>query len=425
MAQAAIAPGGSPLDEYLRAQAAVSTMPPTPGETAARGELDTNKGLMGELSAIRGRPQPQLQQQPLPQRPDLSIKQPSWEFMLAAVPMILMGSMKSRAPLTAALMAGGAALQGWNQGQMDVAHQKQEEWRDQLDLAIKQNQQELEAYRAAIEKNKGDMDATIAEIHAHAAAAGDQIALQQIQDGKIKDLFHMIEHREDMNMRLMEIREQISARLQAHSDAMAQTRELTEERMAETKRHNEEVEALAKARLNGAGQKSVDALDSALDQIGGIEGQLVAAGEKKSGTTLGVTGIGGWLNRQKETVTTLLGADSETPASDFQSALDTLKLELPKLLTGSSKSALDERAKIDTILRGLGPGDTAQKTWNAIQQVKGILERRKQLVLGGAGEADAGDAGGATEQPPVPGAVAGTYQGKPVWRAPDGALYAR
>src|SRR5882672_3691992 len=106
MAQAALPTGGSPLDDYLKVQAAASAMPPTPGEAGARSQLDANQGLLGEMQAIRARPAPQLQQQQLPQRPDMGIKQPSWEFLLAAVPMILMGSRKSAAPLTAALMAG-------------------------------------------------------------------------------------------------------------------------------------------------------------------------------------------------------------------------------------------------------------------------------------------------------------------------------
>jgi hypothetical protein len=398
MADAALPTGNSTLDQFLKVQGAAAAMPPTAGETAARGELAANKGLLGEMGAIRARPTPQLQQQQLPQRPDTSIKQPSWEFLLAAVPMILMGSRKSRAPLTAALTAGGAALQGYNQGQMDQAAQKEREWRDNLDIAIKQNQQELEAYRAAIEKNKGDMDAVIAEIHAHAAAAGDEIALQQIQDGKVKDLFHMIEHRDDMNTKLMEIREQIASRVQMHQDTLEsqklsrdQLAEDRAQRLEETKRHNLELEAEARGRLNATGQKNVDAVSAGLDQVQGLQDMLTKAAGAKG---LGITGLGGMGSRVGETISTLFGG-GETPASDFQSALDTLKLELPKLLTGTSRSAADERAKIDTILRGLSPGDTPTKTMNALAQVQGILERRKQYMLGGVSEG---------EQPPVAGA---------------------
>ena len=119
-------------------------------------------------------------------------------------------------------------------------------------------------------------------------------------------------------------------------------------------------------------EKNKQNYSEASDQIGA----LIDMVDKGGG--LGVTGVRGLAERGAETVATMTpaGASMATPASDFKSKLDTLKLQLPKLLTGTSKSAADERRQVDEILRGTSPGDTGAKTRNALVQVKEIFDKR-------------------------------------------------
>jgi hypothetical protein len=135
--------------------------------------------------------------------------------------------------------------------------------------------------------------------------------------------------------------------------------------------------AAADVRAEAAEKKIADKNKGNYEEASSMIDDLIA--KVKKGGGMGVTGLAGMGERVAETVATVLPGTGNlpTPASDFESQLDTVKLELPKLLTGTSKSAADERAKISSILRGVGPGDTQQKTINSLKQVKAIFDKRR------------------------------------------------
>lgn len=83
-----------------------------------------------------------------------------------------------------------------------------------------------------------------------------------------------------------------------------------------------------------------------------------------------LTGAGGKVRRLGETAGNVLGITDETSAHDFESKLEELRLMAPKLVTGSSKSAKDERERIEKVARGLKLGDTKQNTLSALKSLR-------------------------------------------------------
>jgi hypothetical protein len=90
-----------------------------------------------------------------------------------------------------------------------------------------------------------------------------------------------------------------------------------------------------------------------------------------------IVGGMGYVRRAGEVGGNILGLSNNTAANDFQSNMDALLLKLPKLLTDSSKSAGDERARVEQIARGLKLGSTPQNTVSSLQQLKELLGAAK------------------------------------------------
>lgn len=86
-----------------------------------------------------------------------------------------------------------------------------------------------------------------------------------------------------------------------------------------------------------------------------------------------VTGAGGWVARTAETAENIVGVSGDTSAHDFESKLSELQLLIPRLLTGASRSAKDERDKVSKIARGLRLGDTAENTVSSLSDLKDSL----------------------------------------------------
>jgi hypothetical protein len=91
----------------------------------------------------------------------------------------------------------------------------------------------------------------------------------------------------------------------------------------------------------------------------------------------GVAGVRGMVNRGMETFKTATGiGDQSAPAHQFQSRVDSLLLKLPKALTGSSKSAKDERARVDQIANLLKMGETGPIALQQLDELERIVKRQ-------------------------------------------------
>jgi hypothetical protein len=99
-----------------------------------------------------------------------------------------------------------------------------------------------------------------------------------------------------------------------------------------------------------------------------------------------VVGARGALSRGLEVARTATGlGKQDTRAHEFQSRMQALLLKLPKALTGTSKSAKDERAKIDDIANGLKVGSTPEialaKLRDARQSILGDSTQGRVTVV--------------------------------------------
>lgn len=102
--------------------------------------------------------------------------------------------------------------------------------------------------------------------------------------------------------------------------------------------------------------------------------------EIKGGPT--VTGPMGMARRLGlEAIGEYTGISSKSPASLYETKINLLKNQIPRVLAGTSRTSKDERDKLDTILRGLSPTSQPKQARDALLQVKRTLE----LSSGGAG----------------------------------------
>lgn len=124
----------------------------------------------------------------------------------------------------------------------------------------------------------------------------------------------------------------------------------------------------AGAKATAADKKTVvtaQTLDEANSQIDDIITQL-----QDHPTSAGLIGYG---KRFTETLGSMTGISDNAPAHQLQSSMESLLLQLPKLLTGSSKSAKDERERVEKIADALQIGVTAPIAIQKLQQLKTIL----------------------------------------------------
>lgn len=148
----------------------------------------------------------------------------------------------------------------------------------------------------------------------------------------------------------------------------------------ETKRHHMATEDAARAAASAKATAATDkataktavtakSLDEADSQIDDIIDQL-----KAHPASAGLVGYGA---RFLETVGSAAGVSDNAPAHTLQSSMESLLLQLPKLLTGSSKSAKDERQRVNDIASALQIGVTAPIAIQKLEQLKKILKEQR------------------------------------------------
>ena len=81
--------------------------------------------------------------------PKQNFTDPIKAFQNPAVVIATLGSLFTRAPLTAAMNAGGAAMEAYHKGEAEQFAIKRDEWKENLDRAIQINKIELEKYEVA------------------------------------------------------------------------------------------------------------------------------------------------------------------------------------------------------------------------------------------------------------------------------------
>ena len=165
-------------------------------------------------------PDPKFKDIPKPEKFDYS--DPIKVFQNPAVVLATLGSLFSRAPLTAALNAGGAAMEAYHKGEADKFAQKKEEWKEALDQSIKQNEVELERYNVAWKKSDAVVKDKLAQMQALAAGVKDEVLIAGIKTGEIDRIDKILEKREQATDKLKEIQARTQGIDNANVESTAQ-----------------------------------------------------------------------------------------------------------------------------------------------------------------------------------------------------------
>jgi hypothetical protein len=134
---------------------------------------------------------PGTRQPPVPQLQQIDVARfappgPQYENPIAAFqnPMVILaglGSLFTRRPLTTALNAGAAAMNGYHQGQKDVYEQNKAQFDEQLKVAMEQNRIELAKYKDAWDrKREFNWDQVAPKMYEQAARTGDTLMTQAL-----------------------------------------------------------------------------------------------------------------------------------------------------------------------------------------------------------------------------------------------------
>ena len=132
--------------------------------------------------------------------------------------------------------------------------------------------------------------------------------------------------------------------------------------------------ARAKAAATAKQAEKTKAIEGTLTEIDDLIAQLQQNPD--------VAGARGYLQRGLETARTATGLGDQTDvhAHQFQSGMQALLLKVPKLLTGSSKSAKDERERVDQIANALKLGSTGPIAIGKLNELKSILQGQRTVV---------------------------------------------
>jgi len=139
----------------------------------------------------------------------------------------------------------------------------------------------------------------------------------------------------------------------------------------------------------GAGERKAqgprDQIDSVREQISSAIRDL--ENSKSGGAS--VAGISGRVQRGREFIGGVLGeglsmgvGTEGTTASTFQTKIRALQMQVPRLLSSTSRLAKDERAHLEEVIKGLGTFTNADQAIAALKYVDSVLERAKQRGTG-------------------------------------------
>lgn len=183
----------------------------------AKGQTGINqqKQMLQKLQGMQAPQPPRLQN--IPQAPKQDYADMFQAFQNPAVALAALGSLATRAPLTAAFKAGAAALDGFHQGNKQAMEQNYRNFKEQLDVALKQNDVEIERYKEVYDKYKGDMTKLLAEMHGAATIFKDEQTLEQLKQGNVEVTYGLQQKKAEFGIKAKEAAAKIE-----HEMGMAQ-----------------------------------------------------------------------------------------------------------------------------------------------------------------------------------------------------------
>jgi hypothetical protein len=223
--------GSSPIDytQFAPKEAPPAAPKETPKEAAKSGddylamELEQSKQMrsteektmerlqeyQSKLEALSRRPTA-VPKDPNLVKPEAAPKQnftdPMKAFQNPAVVIATLGSLFSRAPLTAAMNASGAAMEAYHKGEAEQFAVQRDEWKENLDRAIQINKIEIEKYDAAWKRSDAAVKDKMAEMTGIAAGMKNESVMAALQSAQPERVTGIIENLRKAQEKLVESR---------------------------------------------------------------------------------------------------------------------------------------------------------------------------------------------------------------------------
>ena len=126
--------------------------------------------LADDVSAVKTPDKPKVGD--LPEAPEQAYRDTTQALGGMGSLLAVIGSLATRAPLTAGLNAVAASMKGFHEGDKEKLKLESDNWKKHFDKALKQNDEELKQYEEALKSS--DFDLTKAQAKMHAIAAANQ-----------------------------------------------------------------------------------------------------------------------------------------------------------------------------------------------------------------------------------------------------------
>jgi hypothetical protein len=352
---------------------------------SAEGERNTAMGnLDTQIGDVPQAPQPEADNRPAPQRNVGGLMAMSpWLIALSTF-----GGSRTKLSANNMLASTTGMINGLVSGDDQRYQEAYDKWQTEHKQFAEMQKQKWDIYKEMVKVYKDQID-------------GKQRALQ-VAEAAVRDARK--DRADAMSSYLQTIRASMALRDESRKWA-ALDEEVRSHKANEKQKAEDEAGKTARAsgKTSDKAKKHTEALSEATTQIDDLVKMLDAQATKGPG--LGITGMGGMVKRGLETAGNVTGLSDETTAHDFESKLSNLQLAVAPLLAGS-RTAKDQREKIEKVVRGLKSGDTRQSTKSA------LLELKKQLQ--GLQPETGGEHGAVVKE--------GTYNGKKVVQYEDGTV---
>lgn len=307
----------------------------------AQGNLDT------QIADVPQPPAPETDSQPAPQRNIGSLMQMAPWLMILSV----MGGRATKLSANNMLAATTGMINGLVSGDDQRYQEEYQKWQEQHKQFAELQKQKWDVYREMVKVYKDQID-------------GKEKALQ-VAETAVRDARK--DRADSMSSYLQTVRASLALRDEARKwatlDEAVRSHKANEQQKATDEADKN---ARAKGKDSAKGQARADQLAQANKLIDDISASL---NKQQTSGGLGVTGVGGMVRRGLETVGNVTGLSQDTTAHRFESQLSDLQLIVAPLLA-SSRTAKDQREKIEKVVRGLKPGDTVQNTRQALSDLK-------------------------------------------------------
>lgn len=353
------------------------------GAEASRERAQTN--LDTEIADQPPSPQPEAFNQPAPQRNIGPLMQMSpWLIALS-----IMGGSRTKLSANNMLAATSGMINGLVSGDDQRYQDAYEKWQAEHKQFVELQKQKWDVYREMVKVYKDRID-------------GKERALQ-VAEAAVRDARK--DRADSMSSYLQTVRASLALRDEARKWAAL-------DEQIRSHKANENIKATTAAEKTTKTNEKAQQRQGQLKEANDLIDQLVSTlDQQKKGPGLGVTGLGGMVRRGAETAANITGISDSTTAHDFETKLSDLQLIVAPILA-SSRTAKDQRDKIEKVARGLKPGDTTQSTRSALLSLK--------QQLNGLQPAPEAPAGGDGEHGKV--VKTGTYQGRKVVQYADGTV---